>query len=144
MAQLHKEYDMATCDNCANDMIKGRHTKATDWRSISGSDEPCAGCGVSLDERSAENDQSDNAAEEQALAQTNPGALATPRDRSSDPNRQAHALEQSIMEHSLGGMPQYTDHQCSNHGGTGEHDENENNVCPDCGSAWAESQREPY
>jgi hypothetical protein len=89
-------------------------------------------------------DQSDNAAEAQALAQTNPGALATPRDRSSDPNRQAHALEQSIMEHSLGGMPQYTDHQCSNHGGTGEHDENENNVCPDCGSDWAESQREPY
>jgi len=89
-------------------------------------------------------DQADNAAEAQTLSQTNPGALATPQDRSGDPSRQAHALEQSIMEHSLAGMPNYTDHQCSNHGGTGEHDENENNVCPDCGSDWAESQREPY
>ena len=125
-----------TCSDCGstNDYVFGPH----------GSEHECYDCGASPASITAAGDEADNAAEAQALAQTNPGALATPRDRSSDPNRQAHALEQSIMEHSLGGMPQYTDHQCSNHGGTGEHDENENNVCPDCGSNWAESQREPY
>jgi hypothetical protein len=54
---------------------------------------------VSMD-RAFIGDQSDNAAEAQALAQTNPGALATPQDRSENPSRQVNPLGQSIQDHS--------------------------------------------
>ena len=100
-----------TCSDCGstNDYVFGPH----------GSEHECYDCGASPASITAAGDEADNAAEAQALAQTNPGVLAAPRDRAGDPSRVAPAAA------STGTQP-------CRHCGQGEAADDSDHICDNC------------